>query len=197
MPRKKPRSGLDVLDEAIDMTVESLFERGSEWIERLREQRMEQVRHLPAHAQRSSYTCAACRKQFPLDQMEMVNPTPPFHEFGMCRGCFGFVWQAGKEKMQFLAKKAREAAEARARTVAQGGAPPQKKPPWEVLGVASDASADEINKAWRKLAAQYHPDRFSGDPNVTDVDKANARAMFDELTRCRDAMLRVRQPPRA
>lgn len=196
MPRRKERSGLDMVDDLVDSAVETLFERGTEFFERMREQRMEQVRSLPAGQQRDSYTCAACRKQFPLDAMEMVNPSPQFGEYGMCRGCFSFVWQAGKEKTQFLAKKAREAAEARARAAASA-APPQRKPPWEVLGVSSDASVDEINKAWRKLAAQYHPDRFSGDPNVTDADRTNARAMFDELTRCRDAMLRVRQPPKA
>ena len=29
---------------------------------------------------------------------------------------------------------------------------------YEVLGVSQDASADEINKAFRKLAVKYHPD---------------------------------------
>lgn len=38
-----------------------------------------------------------------------------------------------------------------------------KRDYYEILGVAKDASADEIKKAFRRLAVQYHPDKEGGD----------------------------------
>ena len=40
--------------------------------------------------------------------------------------------------------------------------------PYSVLGVDRKASADEIKKAYRKLARQYHPDRNPGDESAEE-----------------------------
>src|SRR5881275_2503503 len=37
---------------------------------------------------------------------------------------------------------------------------------YAVLGVDSDASADDVKKAYRKLARQHHPDANAGDTNA-------------------------------
>ncbi len=42
---------------------------------------------------------------------------------------------------------------------------------YEVLGVAKDASADDIKKSFRKLAVKYHPDRNQGDSTAEEKFK--------------------------
>ena len=59
---------------------------------------------------------------------------------------------------------------------------------YEVLGVSRDASEDEIKKAYRKLAMQYHPDRNPGDAEAERKFKEAAEA-YDVL---RDADKRAR-----
>ena len=51
-----------------------------------------------------------------------------------------------------------------------------KRDYYEILGVNKSASADEIKKAYRKVAMQHHPDRNPGDKGAEDKFKEAAEA---------------------
>jgi molecular chaperone DnaJ len=51
-----------------------------------------------------------------------------------------------------------------------------KRDYYEVLGVAKGAAADEIKKAYRKVAMQFHPDRNPGDKAAEEKFKEAAEA---------------------
>ena len=51
-----------------------------------------------------------------------------------------------------------------------------KRDYYEVLGVDKNASANDIKKAYRKLAIQYHPDKNPGDKEAEEKFKEAAEA---------------------
>ena len=57
----------------------------------------------------------------------------------------------------------------------------EKRDYHEVLGVSKTATADELKKAYRKLALKYHPDKNPGDKEAEEKFKEAAEA-YDVLS---------------
>ena len=64
-----------------------------------------------------------------------------------------------------------------------------KKDYYEVLGVDKNASADEIKKAYRKMAIKYHPDKVA--TLGEDVQKA-AEEKFKAVSQAYEAICKER-----
>ncbi len=61
----------------------------------------------------------------------------------------------------------------------------QQRDYYEVLGVSKTATADEIKKAYRKLALKYHPDKFA---TKSDAEKKEAEEKFIEAANAYDVL---------
>ena len=54
--------------------------------------------------------------------------------------------------------------------------------PYKVLGLSPDASDEEVKKAYRRLAKQYHPDLNPGDP-VAAKKMQEINAAYEQITK--------------
>jgi DnaJ family protein C protein 3 len=58
----------------------------------------------------------------------------------------------------------------------------QKRDYYKILGVSKTASKQEINKVYRKLAQEWHPDAYDGE------DKARAEKMFYDIAAAKEVL---------
>ena len=56
---------------------------------------------------------------------------------------------------------------------------------YKILGVSKDASADEIQKAYRKLARKFHPDLHA---DKEEKDREKAKQQFQKVQQAYDVL---------
>jgi hypothetical protein len=66
------------------------------------------------------------------------------------------------------------------------GAPPAREGAWRVLGLSPGARADEIKRAYRRLALTLHPDTH---PTATDSERRALQERFVEVTEAYRALV--------
>ena len=68
----------------------------------------------------------------------------------------------------------------------------KKYDPYAVLGLAEDASDGEVDRAYRRLIAQYHPDRLTG---AADELRLQAEDKAREINAAYDRIQKQRRNP--
>lgn len=63
----------------------------------------------------------------------------------------------------------------------------------ELLGVDADATEEEINRRFRRLSLQFHPDKFRPENHEDGTKKEDAEEKFKQLSDARDEMLLYRE----
>lgn len=193
MPKKGYQAKIDdVVERGVDVAVDALFDRVTGFFQQQAEKQRVAVAELPAEARRAVYKCAGCHQLFQLDQLHMVSATGS--GWAACEPCFMYMWRAAKEKaaagVSGFAKGAARAAGAAGAAPRPQAAAPSPPPAYEVLGVSPDATIEEIKKAYRKLAAKWHPDAVGPDAGPEARDESRRR--FEEIHRAYQVMMRVR-----
>ena len=61
------------------------------------------------------------------------------------------------------------------------------KNPYEILGIPSNATIEQVKQAYKELAAKYHPDNFSGGPMASQAAKK-----MDEINDAYDNIIMTR-----
>jgi molecular chaperone DnaJ len=72
-----------------------------------------------------------------------------------------------------------------------------KMNPYEVLGISTNASKDDIKKAYRKLALQHHPDRGGDESKFKELTQAHSILTDDEKRKRYDMTGSIEDGPNA
>lgn len=170
----------DLVDDLVEVAVDNLADRARDVFAARASQA---VRNLPNS---KTFVCVGCSNVVAGAQVQFMRPA---EGACVCTDCFQFMFTAGIEKMKFLAKKAAAVAAAAEAANPRRPAAPPVVPPWEVLGVAQEASEDEIGRAYRKIVMEWHPDRLPPER------RPEGEQRISEATKARNAMLSVRRKP--